>query len=52
MELSTDNTLLILWHGLMKSAQSITTLVYVKPTNIGMSLHYNSHVDNGYKKSF
>lgn len=22
---------LILWHGLMKSAQSITTLVYVKP---------------------
>jgi len=52
MELSTDNTLPFLGMVLKKSGQSITILVYVKPTNAGLLLHYNSCVDNGYNKSF
>ena len=36
---------------LRKDSQNITTSVYVKPTNTGLLLHYNSHVDNRYKKS-
>ena len=36
---------------LRKDSQNIMTSVYVKPTNTGLLLHYNSHVDNRYKKS-
>ena len=51
MELPTENTLPFLGMVLRKDSQSITTSVYVKPTNTGLLLHYNSHVDNRYKKS-
>ena len=51
MELSTENTLPFLGMVLRKDGQNITTSVYVKPTNTGLLLHYNSHVDNRYKKS-
>ena len=53
MELSTDNTSSLFPRlGLKKRGQSITTLVHVKPTNIGLLVHYNSHIDNGYNKFF
>ena len=32
-------------------ASRIKTKVYVKPTNTGLLLHYQSHVDNRYKRS-
>ena len=51
MELPTENTLPFLGMVLRKDNQNITTSVYVKPTNTGLLLHYNSHVDNRYKKS-
>ena len=51
MELLTENTLPFLGMVLRKDSQNITTSVYVKPTNTGLLLHYNSHVDNRYKKS-
>lgn len=51
MELSTENILPFLGMVFRKDGQSITTSVYVKPTNTGLLLHYNSHVDNRYKKS-
>ena len=44
MELSTENTLPFLGMVLRKDNQSITTSVYLKPTNTGLLLHYNSHV--------
>ena len=51
MELPTENTLPFLGMVLRKHGQNITTSVYVKPTNTGLLLHHNSHVDNRYKKS-
>ena len=51
MELSTENTLPFLGMVLRKDGQSITTSVYLKPTNTGLLLRYNSHVDNRHKKS-
>ena len=36
---------------LRKDCRNITTSVFVKPTNTGLLLHYDSHVDNRYKKS-
>ena len=51
MELPTENNLPFLGMVLRKDSQNITTSVYVKPTNTGPLLHYNSHVDNRYKKS-
>ena len=50
MELPTENTLPFLGM-VLKDSQNITTSVYVKPTNTGLLLHCNSHVDNRYKKS-
>ena len=51
MELPTKNTLFFLGMVLRKDSQNITTSVHVKPTNTGLLLHYDSHVDNRYKKS-
>ena len=42
MERSTENTLPFLGMVLTKDGQNITTNVYVKPTNTGLLLHYNS----------
>ena len=50
MELPTENRLPFLGMVLRKDSQSITTSVYVKPTNTGLLIHYNSDVDNRYKK--
>ena len=36
---------------LLNLAPRIKTKVYVKPTNTGLLLHYQSHVDNWYKRS-
>ena len=36
---------------LLNLAHGIMTKVYVKPTNTGVVLHYESHVDNQYKSS-
>ena len=36
---------------LLNHAPRIKTKVYVKPTNTGLLLHYQSYVDNGYKRS-
>jgi len=47
----TENTLPFLGMVLRKDSQNITASVYVKPTNTGLLLHYDSHVDNRYKKS-
>ena len=35
---------------LLSRSPQIETKVYVKPTNAGLLLHYQSHVDNRYKK--
>ena len=35
---------------LLNRSRQIETKVYVKPTNSGLLLHYQSHVDNQYKK--
>ena len=35
---------------LLNRSPQIETKVYVKPTNSGLLLHYQSHVDNRYKK--
>ena len=52
MELSTDNTLPFFGVVLRKVVRaSLLQLVYVKPSNIGLLLHYNSH-NNGYNQSF
>jgi len=51
MELTTENTLSFLRMVLRKDSQNIMTTVYVKPTNTGLLLYYDSHVDNRYKKS-
>jgi len=51
MELATENTLPFLGMVLRKDRQNIATSVYVKPTNTGLLLHYDSHVDNRCKKS-
>ena len=51
MELPTENSLPFLGTVLRKDSQKIITSVYVKPTNTGLLLHYDSHVDNRYKKS-
>jgi len=51
MELPTENTFHFLGMLLRKDSQNNTTSVYVKPTNTGLLLHYDTHDDNRYKKS-
>ena len=51
MELAVNNTLPFLGMLLMKQRSKITTNVYRKTINKGLLLHYQSHVDNKYKKS-
>ena len=51
MELAVNNTLPFLGMLLMKQRSGITTSIYRKTTNKGLLLHYQSHVDNKYKKS-
>ena len=51
MELPTENTFHFLGMLLRKDSQNNTTSVYVKPTNTGLLLHYDTRDDNRYKKS-
>ena len=51
MEIEKDGTLPFLGTQLLNRAPQIETKVYVKPTNTGLLVHFQSHVDNRYKRS-
>ena len=51
MENEKDNMLPFLGTQLLNRAPQIETKVYVKPTNTGLLVHYQSNVDNRYKWS-
>ena len=51
MEIEKDGMLPFLGTQLLNCAPQIETKVYVKPTNTGLLVHYQSHVDNRYKRS-
>ena len=51
MEVEKKRKLPFLGTELINHAPRIETKVYVKPTNTGLLLHYQSHVDNRYKRS-
>ena len=51
MEIEKDGMLTFLGTQLLNRAPQIETKVYVKPTNTGLTVHYQSHVDNRYKRS-
>ena len=51
MEVETNGKLPFLGTELINHAPRIETKVHVKPTNTGLLLHYQSHVDNRYKRS-
>ena len=46
-----DGMLPFLGTQLLNRVPQIKTKVYVKPTNTGLLVHYQSHVDNRYKRS-
>ena len=50
METECNGMLPFLGIQLLNRSPQIETKVYVKPTNSGLLLHYQSHVDNSYKK--
>ena len=51
METKHDGSLPFLGVELLNRAPRIESKVYIKPTNTGLLLHYQSHVDNRYKRS-
>ena len=51
MEVEKNSKLPFLGTELLNEAPQIETKVYVKPTDTGLLLHYQSHVDNRYKRS-
>ena len=51
MEVERNGKLPFLGTELLNHVPQIETKVYVKPTNTGLLLHYQSHVDNRYKRS-
>ncbi|XP_078361337.1 uncharacterized protein LOC144645655 [Oculina patagonica] len=50
METEKDRVLPFLGMQLLNRAPNIETKVYIKPTNTGLLLHYQSHVDIRYKR--
>ena len=50
METEYNEMLAFLDSQLLNRSPQIETKVYVKPTNSGLLLHFQSHVDNRYKK--
>ena len=50
METECNGMLPFLGIQLLNRSPQIETKVYVKPTNLSLLLHYQSHVDNRYKK--
>ena len=51
MEVERNASLSFIGVELLNLDPRIKTKVYVKPTNTGLLLHYQSHVDNRYKLS-
>ena len=51
MELASDNKLPFVGMEVLKKGCKLETSVYRKPTNTGLLLHHQSHVDKRYKKS-
>ena len=51
MEIEKDGMLPFLGTQLLNRAPQIQTKVYVEPTNTVLLVHYQSHVDNRYKRS-
>ena len=51
MEVEKNGKLPFFGTALLNHASQTETKVYVKPTNTGLLLHYQSHVDNRYKRS-
>ena len=51
MEIKKDGMLPFLGTQLLNRGPQIETKVYVKPTNTGLLVHYQNHVDNQYKWS-
>ena len=51
MELETSGVIPFLRATLINKNGRLETKVYIKPTNTGLMLHYDSHVDVKYKKS-
>ena len=51
MELASDNKLPFIGMEVLKKGCKLETSVYRKPTNTGLLLHHQSHVDKRYKKS-
>ena len=51
MELETSGVIPFLGTMLINKNGRLETKVYIKPTNTGLMLHYDSHVDVKYKKS-
>ena len=51
MDVEQNSSLPFIGVELLNLAPRIKTKVYVKPTNTGLLLHYQSHVDNRYKRS-
>ena len=51
MEVERNSSLPFIGVELLNLAPRIKTKVYVKPTHTGLLLHYQSHVDNRYKRS-
>ncbi|XP_020904502.1 uncharacterized protein LOC110242811 [Exaiptasia diaphana] len=49
MEIEKDGMLPFIGIQLINNSRSIDTKVFIKPTNKGLLLHYNSHVDVRYK---
>ena len=50
METECNEMLPFLGIQLLNRSPQIDTKVYIKPTNSGLLLHYQSHIDNRYKK--
>ena len=51
MEVEVDGKLPFLGMEAVSNGRHLETKVYVKPTNKGLLLHYDSHVDERYKRS-
>jgi len=51
MELASVNKLPFIGMEILKKGHKLETSVYRKPTNTGLLLHHQSHVDKRYKKS-
>ena len=51
MEVEVNGKLPFLGMEAVRNGRHLDTKVYVKPTNKGLLLHYDSHVDERYKRS-